>query len=141
MGRAAVYDLLRTSEDLIEEGISDQTLWPMFSLDISPRTQNLFVVLRWGAEQSRFGTAGGKRNLDVWAYQPRQFGVDYAKIDRVLSIVVRVMTDTVHYEGSDGSLLVTSDFLGFSPDAVDPGWDAVGRSAQFSVLCREPAAG
>jgi hypothetical protein len=138
MGRAAIFEMLTTNQDLIDEGISEDLVWPMFSLDASPRSEGNWLILRWGAENSRFGKPGGKRNLDVWAYQPRQLGVDYAQIDRLLGIVTGIMTSTVHFEATDGSVFVTADFLGYSPDSEDPGWDAIARSAQFAVLLREP---
>jgi hypothetical protein len=138
MGRAAVFELLSTYPDLVDEGISADTVWPIFSLDVSPRTEENWLILRWGSETTRFGRPGGKRNLDVWAYQPRQLGVDYAQIDKLLGIIIRVMTETVHYTGTDGSVFVTADFTGMTADVDDPGWDAIARGAQFSVLTREP---
>lgn len=137
MGRVAIFELLTQYQDLVDEGINEDLVWPMFSLDVSPRSEEIWLILRWGAEASRFGSPGGKRNLDVWAYQPRQIGVDYGQIDKILAIVTRALTETVHFEGTDGSMFVTADFLGYSPDSQDPGWDAIARSAQFAVLLRE----
>jgi len=138
MGRVAIFEMLLGDADLADAGINADLIWPMFSLDVSPRDQEIWLILRWGAETARFGSPGGKRNLDVWAYQPRQLGVDYLEIDKILGLVVKCLTQNIHFAGSDGSVFVTADFLGYGPDSQDPGWDAIARSAQFSVLLREP---
>lgn len=137
MGRVAVMELLKNDSQLQGFGLNADRIWPNFALDGAPRT-GPFIVLRWGAMQSRFGTEGGRQDLNIWAYQPRQEGTDYALLDQILRRVTALMTATIHYVGTDGSSLVTADFEGFSEDLVDNGYDAITRNARFTVLCRQP---
>lgn len=138
MGRVALMERLLTYPAIQEAGITMDHIWPNFALDISPRTDGLFMVLRWGANLAAFGNRSGKRSLTVWVYQPRQMGTDYTAIDLMIGHVIECLIDTVHFEGSDGSVLSCADFNGLSADLVDEGYDTIARNADFSVLCREP---
>lgn len=138
MGRVAVKERLSTYPALVGLGIDGDKIWPNFALDISPRTEGVWLVLRWGINPDRFGQPGGRRTLNVWVYQARQVGTDYAAVDAVMRAVVEAMLESVHFTGSDGSVLRCADFNGFSADLVDEGYDAIARSAEFTVLCADP---
>lgn len=137
MGRVAVMELLVGDSGLQGMGIDEDKIWPNFALDAAPPV-GVFLVLRWGAEQARFGEPGGKRDLNVWAYRKRTLGTDYLPLDEALRRVTFLFTSTVQFEGSDGSVLVTADYQGMSEDLIDNGYDAIAKNARFVVLCREP---
>lgn len=138
MGRVALMELLSTDATINALGINASHIWPNFALDISPRQDGIFLILRWGGVNSRFGDPGGARSVKVWAYQAIQLGTDYGDIDKVLAAVTDVMIGTIHYEGTDGSSITTADFRGLSEDLRDQGYDAIARNAEFTVLCRDP---
>jgi hypothetical protein len=136
MGRAAVMELLVSGLPMDADRV-----WPNFALDGPPSGPGVWVVLRWGAEQVRFGARGGKRDLNIWAYSRRADSTDYEVLDQVLFKVEYLLTHTVHYTGNDGSKFITADFQGFSEDLLDNGYDAIAKNARFVVLCADPAAG
>lgn len=138
MGRVAMMELLSTDATLNALGINANHIWPNFALDISPRQDGIFLILRWGGVSSRFGDPGGTRSVRVWAYQAIQLGTDYANIDKVLGAVTDLLTGTIHYTGTDGSAITAADFRGYSEDLKDQGYDAIARNAEFTVLCRDP---
>lgn len=136
MGRVAVMEMLVSGLPMPADRV-----WPNFALDGPPSGPGAWLVLRWGAEQTRFGARGGKRDLNVWAYSRRAEGTDYEILDQVLLKVEYLLTSTVHHLGSDGSKFIMADFQGFSEDLIDNGYDAIAKNARFVVLCAYPAAG
>lgn len=136
MGRVAVMELLATYPALNDRGIDASRIWPNFAMDAEPRTDGIWLILRWGPAPARWSGPGGKRSLNVWAYQAKQRGTDYTEIDLTLGDVISALITAVHYEGTDGSVLSCADFNGLSQDLVDEGYDAIARNAEFTVLCR-----
>jgi hypothetical protein len=132
MGRVALRELLGGVG-----GVDIEHIWPGFSLDVSPRKDGIWLVMRWGPVQARSRASAGSRSVTVWAYQSKQVGNDYAALDAVLRAVKDAIVGAVHYVGTDGSVVSCGDFRGYSGDLEDQGYDAIARNAEFTILCRE----
>jgi len=137
MCRVAMYELLKNDSELQAFGIDQNHLWPNFALDGAPRDGIPWIVMRWGSRPSRFGRQpGGPLALTIWAYQIRQKGSDFTVLDALLTRCTELLGGVEHYEGTDGSVITSVDFRGYSEDLTDDGYDAIAKNAAYTVVCR-----
>ena len=133
MSRSAVFDALSEDSTLNGLGITEDTIFPNWSLDQSPSRIDPFVIIRWGAKEVKFGTHG-PRSFDIWVHNPIESGNDFGIVDEILNRCIEVLLATEHREGQDGLRVTTIRFTGSGSDFKDPGFNTITRNASFQLI-------
>lgn len=124
--RVAVQQLVETDSELASIGV--QAVYGSNSVDSAP--EDCFIVLHWETTTKAFGLVGSPQ-LTVWVYDKER---DYSlRIDPAIDRVKTIFTEAVHVPGSDGITLTAATWNGDSDDLFDDGYNAITRTASFSL--------
>lgn len=130
MSRAAVNSVLSNSIELQALGLLPSATYAANAVDTPP--ERPFIVMRW-EENVRSFSDRGVQGLTVWVND--QLG-DYTRIDQMIHIIKKLLTDMVHVAGDDGRTVTQIDWSGDSGDLWDDGYHTIARNAGFSVVSR-----
>lgn len=134
MSRRLVYDALRSDPE-IRAFIPEHMVLSNWALDKSPTRESMFIILRWGADAApRFDRGNFTTDFTVWVHMPKEVGVDYFSIQKVLERVKAVLTPVELETGDDGWEVTSIRSQGGSSDMQDREFDTSTRSAMFTML-------
>jgi hypothetical protein len=143
MSRAAVYDALVNSPDLITAGFDINSILVNYDGDQRP-TDEMFMVLSWGPEAVELRGDDGQttrksRPLDIWVHCYREFSTDFVRIDNTFKIIDDLLASMVQVAGADGYTLTMAEFITASRDLKDDTYQTICRSSSYKILSRTTA--
>lgn len=137
MSRAAIFQALAHDSALNLLGITEDSIFPNYSLDERPVNDGPFLILRWGAGNGRFwDSVKSPRGLNVWAHYPVEVTTDHVEVDKVLNRVDSVLLSLEQVSGEDGETLTSVRSTGSSPDMKDEGFQTISRYNSYDILSR-----
>ena len=144
MSRAVVYDELTTNSELVAMGFDTSTVEVNYDGDQVPKVTEInsdspggmFMVIRWGEQDTVPVFNRGPREFEVWVHMLRQRSTDYGHVDRVINILERVLPDIINRPGADGQTVTTIELGNKSSDYRDEAYETLCRSISFKMLSR-----
>lgn len=135
MSRAAVIDAIINDTVLSALGFDASNVKSNYDGEQRPSDQ-MFMVLRWGALELDPRILRGTKKLTIWVHVYREFSTDYVRVDNVIDRLQTVLTDMIDVPGDDGFTLTLVEPDGASEDLKDDGYQTICRAASFRVLSR-----
>lgn len=136
--RAAVRGIIGNDAEMISYDFELARLFSSDAPDTLSRDKR-WGVMRWLDRTRSFGSVGSQF-MEVWLYQPRELGRDYAVLDAALVRIQELMSDAEQVPGADGWTLSGAVWESNSADLTDDTVDALVKFARFRVAGRFVAA-
>lgn len=132
--RAAARSLLGNDSEMQSYGFTADRIFAPDSVDSNPRHLR-WAVLVWDEETPPFASKPSE-TMELWLYQPREMGHDYAVLDIALARARELLTTVEHLPGEDGWILTAATYRTGSRDLVDDVSHAITKYGRFHVACR-----
>lgn len=137
MSRAAVFTVLSEDEDLNTLGITEDSIFPNYSLDVSPRDDGPFLILRWeGQEANPFENVKSPMILTIWAHYPIAVSEDFADLDVLLDDVDAALDTLDDTDGDDGYTVTCVRATGRGGDLKDESFQTITKNSAYQILSR-----
>jgi hypothetical protein len=94
------------------------------------------MVVKFMERTARFALVGAWA-MEVWLYQPYEFGKDYGVLDVAAVRIRELMTTAEQLAGADGWTLNGAEWESDSPDLSDDAFQALMKFSRFRVSARQ----
>lgn len=129
--RSLVFTTLKSDVQLNSLGISESSLYPVYSRDSTPEAIEgpRFAILRWGASEVGIG-ACIPVTLDLWVYDRSP---DYGYIMQILKRARTLLDSLINAQTADG-WVTGVNWQGGSPDLIDDMYNAYTRNESYRIV-------
>lgn len=137
MSRVAVFETLAEHPGLNSLGISQDRIFPNYTMEERPVPTGPFIILRWGNQADmKFQTTKNVVYLNVWVHIPWNVTDDFSIIDNMLDNVDMALKPMWDVPGADGYTVTCVRVMGRGPDIKDAGFETITKNAAYEVLSR-----